>query len=341
MLLAGGGVGWAVATVLTPPKDVLDSTKFTFVEVVTGEVGSSINLNTVAEWTPVLVGSNLASGTVTTINIAQGQEVSVGAVLYSVNLRPVVIAQGDVPAFESLAEGSTGADVTQLQSMLTALGFYSGEIDGGFGYRTESAVKAWQRSLNIADDGVVQAADIVFVPTLPTRVALDTEKVTRGAILSGGEPVVRGLPVAPNFTVPVTDSQAGLMPTGTRVEISSPTGLKWEGYVVDRLTGKDNAIAVVLNGKDGASICGEECREIPVTEQSLLHSQIITAETVKGLTVPSAALLSAADGTLSVIDSESVEHKVTVVASARGMSVIEGIAEGTLVRVPASASPIP
>ncbi|MEP6478082.1 MAG: peptidoglycan-binding domain-containing protein [Rhodoglobus sp.] len=339
VLVVGGGVGWAAATVLTPPKDVLSSTKYTFVKVVSGEVGSSINLNTVAEWTPVPVGSNLAVGTVTTINVSQGQEVSVGSVLYSVNLRPVVIAQGDVPAFESLAEGSTGADVTQLQAMLTALGFYSGAVDGGFGYRTESAVKAWQESLGLEGDGVVQAGDIVFVPTLPTRVALDTDKVTRGAILSGGEPVVRGLPASPGFTVPVTDSQAGLMPTGTRVEISSPSGLKWEGFVVDQTTDKDNAISVVLSGKDGASICGDGCGEIPVTEQSFLHSQIITAETVKGLTVPSAALLSGADGTLSVIDSKGTQHTVTVVASARGMSVIDGVTEGTLVRVPASEDP--
>jgi hypothetical protein len=33
------------ATVLTPAKDVLDSTAFTYVEVVNGEVGSSIGLH--------------------------------------------------------------------------------------------------------------------------------------------------------------------------------------------------------------------------------------------------------------------------------------------------------
>jgi multidrug efflux pump subunit AcrA (membrane-fusion protein) len=97
ILLVGGGIGWAAATVLTPAKDVLDSTAFTYVEVVNGEVGSSINLNTVAEWTPIPVGSNLASRVVTSVNVEPGQEVGPGAVLYTVNLRPVVIGQGEHP----------------------------------------------------------------------------------------------------------------------------------------------------------------------------------------------------------------------------------------------------
>jgi len=101
VLLVGAIAGWAGGTVLTPTQDVLDSTAFTFVEVVNGEVGSSINLNTVAEWTPVPVGANQASGTVTTVNVGPGDEVTQGTVLYTVNLRPVVIAQGPIPSFQS------------------------------------------------------------------------------------------------------------------------------------------------------------------------------------------------------------------------------------------------
>lgn len=49
VLLAGTAIGWASATVLTPPQDVLASTAFATSEVVTGEVGLSIMLNPVAE----------------------------------------------------------------------------------------------------------------------------------------------------------------------------------------------------------------------------------------------------------------------------------------------------
>lgn len=336
ILLLGGGIGWAAATVLTPAKDVLDSTAYTYVEVVNGEVGSSINLNTVAAWTPIPVGSNLASGVVTSVNVEPGQEVGPGAVLYTVNLRPVVIGQGSIPAFQSLSQGASGADVAQLQSMLAALGFYTYEVDGKFDWVTAQAVKAWQKSLGLEADGSVQAGDVVFVPGLPTRVALDTETVKRGASLGGGEEVVQGLPPTPAFTIPVTDTQASLMPTGTRVEITGPEGDTWDGFVIDQQTDEQEGIAVILAGKDGASICGDACGTIPVTGEALLRSRIVTVESVTGLTVPSAALLSKSDGSLSVIDDEGVEHEVTVVTSARGMSVIEGVPAGTMARVPAT-----
>jgi peptidoglycan hydrolase-like protein with peptidoglycan-binding domain len=336
ILLVGAVVGWAASAVFTPPQDVLDSTAYTFVEVVQGEVGSSIALNTVAEWTPIPVGSNRAQGTVTTVNVEAGQEVGPGATLYTVDLRPVVVAGGTIPAFRSLAAGTTGTDVRQLQSMLTALKLYAGPIDGGFGAGTTVAVRAWQKSLGVPVDGVIQPGDIIFVPTLPTRIALDATMVTRGASLSGGEAVLTGLPPAPTFGVPVTSTQASLMPTGTRVEITGPQGESWLGFVLDQLSGADQTITMVLEGQDGATICADACGGIAVTEKSLLPSRIVTVESKSGLTVPSAALLSRADGTLSVIDEAGKEAPVTVITSARGMSLIEGVAAGTRVRVPAA-----
>ncbi|HEU5223385.1 MAG TPA: peptidoglycan-binding domain-containing protein [Candidatus Lumbricidophila sp.] len=334
--LVGCGVGWAAALVLTPAKDVLDSTAFTYVKVVTGEVGASIELNTVAEWTPVPVGSNLASGVVTSVNIEAGSEVNAGTVLYTVNARPVVIAQGSMPAFRSLSTEASGTDVKQLQSMLAALGFRSG-ADGKFDWVTRKAVQSWQTSLGLEPDGVVQAGDVIFVPALPTRVALDAAQVKRGAALSGGEAVVQGLPPAPSFTIPVTPNQSSLMPTGTQVEITGPAGDTWAGSVIDQKADDQGGVTVTLAGKDGANICGSACATIPVTGRALLRSRIITVKSVAGSTVPSAALLSHGDGSLVVIDDKRVEHPVTVVTSARGMSVIEGVADGTMVRVPASA----
>ena len=334
-LLVGAGVGWAGATVLTPAKDVLDSTAFTFVEVVEGEVGSSINLNTVAEWTPVPVGTNQAAGTVTTVNVAAGDEVKQGTLLYTVNLRPVVVAAGSIPSFQPLARGSKGADVKQVQAMLAALGHFRGAPDGEFGHVTERAVKAWQKALGIPQDGMVQPGDLVFVPSLPTRLALDTEVIKRGAIVAGGEAVVKGLSAAPTFVIPVTESQTSMMPNGTRVEITNGDA-KWEAVVVDQVTDEMTGTTIILAGQDGAVICGQECATIPVTGQTLLQSRIVTVETVAGLVVPSAALLSGADGKVSVTDAEAVSHAVTVVTSARGMSVIEGVPAGTRVRVPAS-----
>jgi peptidoglycan hydrolase-like protein with peptidoglycan-binding domain len=342
ILLVGAVVGWATSTVFTPPKDVLDSTAFTYVELVEGEVGSSITLNTLAEWKAEPIGTNLASGTVTTVGVVAGATVDVGSTLYTVNLRPVVVAQGEIPAFRTLARGDTGADVTQLQNMLRALGFLRSTADGLFGSATENAVRAWQRDIGADRSGVVEAGDIVFVPHLPTRISLDTSVIKRGATLSGGEEVIAGLPLSPEFTVPVSESQAALMPAGTRVDISGPDNAQWVASVVGRETADDGTISMTLESLDDAPICAEECGSLSVAEPALLLSRVETVSVVRGLTVPSAALLSKADGTVVVIDAEGTEYSVTVVTSARGMSIIEGagsassiVESGLAVRVPA------
>ena len=40
------------------------------------------------------------------------------------------------------------------------------------------------------------------------------------------------LPPAPEFTVPVPDGQAAMLPAGTRVEIPAPDGSSWQTAVL-------------------------------------------------------------------------------------------------------------
>ncbi len=53
--------------------------------------------------------------------------------------------------------GSSGPEVAKLQRRLSALGFASGRADGRFGMRTDAAVRDFQASVGLADDGVVGA----------------------------------------------------------------------------------------------------------------------------------------------------------------------------------------
>lgn len=55
----------------------------------------------------------------------------------------------------TLSRGSTGPYVTEVQTKLQSLGFYSGAVDGVFGPLTEQAVRDFQQSRGLAVDGVV------------------------------------------------------------------------------------------------------------------------------------------------------------------------------------------
>jgi hypothetical protein len=51
-----------------------------------------------------------------------------------------------------------GEAVVALQSILTILGYYTGEIDGSFGSKTDSAVRAFQKAKGLEADGIVGSA---------------------------------------------------------------------------------------------------------------------------------------------------------------------------------------
>ncbi|MBA2937774.1 spore cortex-lytic enzyme [Paenibacillus sp. CGMCC 1.16610] len=51
--------------------------------------------------------------------------------------------------------GATGADVNELQGRLKFIGFYGGNIDGDYGYKTLTAVKRFQGEFGMTVDGIV------------------------------------------------------------------------------------------------------------------------------------------------------------------------------------------
>jgi peptidoglycan hydrolase-like protein with peptidoglycan-binding domain len=332
---AGAGCAWASFTVLEPAHDPLVATAESFATVQSGEVGAVLSLNAVAEWKRSPLGANRASGVVTTVHVTAGTEVSTGSSLYSVDLRPVVVAQGDVPQFRDIALGTEGPDVRQLQQMLAELGFYSFAPDGKSGPATVASIKRWQASHDAAQTGVVTAGDIVFVPELPARIALDAQLGRVGASLSGGEEMLFVLPSAPELTLPVTDAQAAMMPPGARVKLTSPGGHEWVALVGEQVKDEKSDTAVMtLVGAAGASICGEQCAEVPVGAPSFLPAAVVLTEPATGLVVPASALVTDARGVTAVIDDHGTRIPVEVGASAKGMAIVSGVNEGTRVRVP-------
>jgi N-acetylmuramoyl-L-alanine amidase len=69
------------------------------------------------------------------------------------------LGQNGVSAFSNqvIQKGSTGDDVIELQSRLQYLGFYTGDIDGVFGWRTYWALRNFQYEFGMDIDGLAGA----------------------------------------------------------------------------------------------------------------------------------------------------------------------------------------
>ncbi|HNX14110.1 MAG TPA: L,D-transpeptidase family protein [Oscillospiraceae bacterium] len=66
----------------------------------------------------------------------------------------VEIKQDSLP-FRKMGKSMTGSDIYNTQIMLKNLGFYTGLIDGIFGEGMERAVKSFQRTYRLNDDGII------------------------------------------------------------------------------------------------------------------------------------------------------------------------------------------
>ncbi|MFI5998176.1 peptidoglycan-binding protein [Streptomyces sp. NPDC051362] len=73
----------------------------------------------------------------------EGDVLTEGSVLMQVSGRPVFVLQGSVPMYRTLAPGTTGDDVRQMQSALRRLGHDPGAVTGHYGQGTAAAVTHW------------------------------------------------------------------------------------------------------------------------------------------------------------------------------------------------------
>ena len=73
------------------------------------------------------------------------------AVLFTVNIAVITLAQRADAA--SYKRGSTGSVVSEIQQKLKDWGYYSAEVDGVYGSRTEAAVLLFQQKNGLAADG--------------------------------------------------------------------------------------------------------------------------------------------------------------------------------------------
>ena len=83
-------------------------------------------------------------------------------------------------------------------------------------------------------------------------------------------------------------------------------------------------------------VCGEDCDTLPADATTSLLSQVSVVPPVSGPVVPVSALRTQPDGaaTVTVVrDGAAEDRTVTVLGSADGLAVVDGVDAGEQVRV--------
>jgi hypothetical protein len=244
-------------------------------------------------------------GTITWLPSA-GQVIRQGQELYGLNGSPVILLYGRIPAYRTLAEGTTasdvtGADVRQLNRDLVALGYASrADLDptsDQFTWATKAGIEKLQQHFGLKQSGELSLGQVVF---LPTAARVTDVTATLGGQVGG--PVFKATSTTPQVSVNLDASLQAQVKTGDRVSITLPNGQVTPGVVTSVGT-------VATTGSGSGS--GSSAATVPVTISPLMPSSghidqasvevAITAATVHdALVVPVNALLALASGGFAV-----------------------------------------
>jgi hypothetical protein len=223
-----------------------------------------------------------------------GQVISQGQALYKTgNGSPVVLLYGTVPDWRILDEGVTGADVTQLNHDLAALGDAdSAEISAlGWDYfssETEAGVQKLQSALRVSPSGSLSLGQVVFEPG-----ALRVSQVTGSLGGPASGPVLAATSDRHVVTIPLDAAMQSQVTAGDAVTVTLPDGSSSPGKIssvggVASGSGSNATIPVTVTLTDP--------RAAGTLDQAPVTVNITTASVKNALVVPVVALLAHAPG---------------------------------------------
>jgi hypothetical protein len=262
------------------------------------------------------------TGTITALP-GVGQVIDQGQVLYRVDGYPVVLLYGSTPAYRTLAEGATaadlaGADVAELNQDLVALGYASrANLDPSsdeFSWATKAGVEKLQAHLGVDQSGVLALGQVVF---LPTAARVTSVQATLGG--HAGAPVLTATSTTRQVSVNLNANRQSQVKTGDSVSITLPDGRTTPGTVASVGTVATTPTASGSDGTDTAptvamAITPTRPQDTGSLDQAPVQVAITTATVADVLTVPVNALLALSGGgyAVEVADPDGTHHLVAV-----------------------------
>ncbi len=285
---------------------------------------------------PVGLVAQQQSGVVTWI-AAPGPTVKIGQPVYAVDGRPVILLHGTATPYRTLATGTVGPDVKELEASLQELGYTGFAVDDTFDAATASAVQAWQAKSGLPVTGTV-SPDQIFVHDGDIRVALQAIPVGSHLGLQPNQQVITYSGTTQVASIPLDVSLQHLVHADDPATIALPTGQHLDGTVssvgtVAQTIEEQNKtfVTVIVSFDDPSALAGG-------FDSSPVTLTIVTGQRANALTVPVTALVAKPDGgyaVQTVQDGQSTFVPVTTGMFANGKVEISGagIAEGVTVRV--------
>jgi multidrug efflux pump subunit AcrA (membrane-fusion protein) len=273
---------------------------------------------------------------------AAGTTISQGHVLYRTgNGTPIILMYGYVPDWRAMSEGTTGADVTQLNHDLVDLGYASAadiEAEGWdfYSWDTNYAVQLLEERYGVSNpSGSLALGDIVFEPQA-IRIA------SVSAIV--GEPGSGSIMTATSdnhqIVVALSTSQQSQVKTGDPVTITMPGGSTTDGVItsvgtVASGTGSNATVNVYVQLKDP--------KAAGTLDQAPVTVNITNSQASNVTIVPVSALLAQPGGgyAVEVVGAGNTRRLVNVTTGvfddSSGMVQVTGnLTPGQEVVVPAS-----
>lgn len=247
------------------------------------------------------------SGTATWLP-AVGQVIEQGQVIYRVDDNPVMLLYGSIPAYRTLSAGITGADVTELNADLVALGYATAaEIPAGtdtFTSATATALKKLQATLGLSQTGTLTLGQAVFEPV---AVRVTTLSATLGGPLQAGHPVLQGTSTTRVVTIALDAAQQSEVKVGDHVIITLPDNSTTPGMVTSVgtvATTQPASNGGGGNGRSAPTVSVEVQPTDPAATGRLDQAPVqveITSKVVNGvLSVPVTALVGKSGGGFAV-----------------------------------------
>ena len=342
LVVVAGVAWWAARATFVPPQVSSEERPPATYVVTEASIGASLPVTVSVSWQTQPLAAGSLSGMVTAINLPDSGVIEAGDVLLSIDLAPVVVAQGSIPAFRDLGTGASGDDVRQLEEFLNAEGYLKAEPDGKFQAATAAAVREWQGALGVERSGVVRAGDILFVASLPAHVVLG-EAVVVGAVISPGQPVLSVVDDAPVFQALVGGNlSSGVTPkAGQAVSVSSPDGaVTWEATVAQVRPEGVGASTAVLAGPQGGPVCADQCGLLAYSPGGMVVSgTLIVSPIISGPALPLAAVGTAPDGSRFALRPDGTRVAVVVRGGDASRLIVDGVEAGEVVQLFAEPGP--